>query len=218
MLRERLYRAQGGPIGRDNCCGRCCEKGPPGPPGPQGIQGPPGPQGIQGLTGSQGTQGIQGPQGPQGIQGLTGPQGLAGSPGGLLSYAYVYNLSGQSVGVGTAVVFDSVGPITSNFTFAPGTSTIQVINAGVYDVIFSASGVEPNQFALFANGILVPGTIYGSGAGTQITTGFGIVVLPANSVLTLVNNISSEPSVDLQTNAGGTQFNTNASIKILQIA
>jgi microcystin-dependent protein len=70
--------------------------GPPGGPGPQGIQGDTGPQGIQGpqgLKGDQGAQGLQGfkgdkgdtgltgSQGPQGVKGDTGSQGIQGPQG-----------------------------------------------------------------------------------------------------------------------------------------
>ncbi len=49
---------------------------------------------------------------------------------------------------------------------APGTAGITV-NAGIYEVAFSVSGSEQNQLALFVNGAVFPGSIYGYGAGTQ---------------------------------------------------
>jgi hypothetical protein len=80
-------------------------------------------------------------------------------------------------------------------------------------VTFSVSSVEPNQFALFVNGALVMGTVYGSGAGTQQSYGQAIITLAADDVLTLRNHTSSA-AVTLQTLAGGTQTNVNASILI----
>ena len=74
------------------------------------------------------------------------------------------------------------------------------------------SGVEPGQFGLFRNGSLIPGTIYGSGAGTQQNTGQAIIVLGAGDVIKL--RTTPPAAVSLQTLAGGTQQNVNASIAI----
>lgn len=49
--------------------------------------------------------------------------------------------------------------------------------AGVYQIGFSVSGVEPNQFTIFVNGVPAPGSTYGSGAGTQQTTGVVMLAL-----------------------------------------
>ena len=98
----------------------------------------------------------------------------------------------------------------------PGTSAITIISAGTYKVSFGVSGVEPNQFALFVNGFAVPGSISGSGAGTQQNTMEMIVQLVAGDVLT-VRNHSSAAAVTLQTLAGGTQVNSNAWILIEQV-
>jgi hypothetical protein len=78
------------------------------------------------------------------------------------------------------------------------------------------SGVEPNQFALFLNGTLIPGTIYGSGGGTQQTNGQAIIALGMGDILTL-RNYSSASAVTLQTLAGGTQTNVNASVIIKKL-
>ena len=111
------------------------------------------------------------------------------------------------------VTFDSNGVITPGIIHAPGTDSILVTVAGDYEITFSVSGVEPNQFALFDNGAPIAGTVYGSGAGTQQNTGQVIVTLAAGDVITLVNH-SSASAVILQTLAGGTQTNVNASIVI----
>lgn len=81
---------------------------------------------------------------------------------------------------------------------------------------FSVSSVEPSQFAIFVDGILAAGTVYGSGAGTQQNSGQAILSLSAGDVLT-VRNHSSAAAVTLQTLAGGTQTNVNASIVIERI-
>jgi hypothetical protein len=128
----------------------------------------------------------------------------------------VYNLSAQIVGIESDITFDTNGPL-SGFTHTAGTSTIIVSLTGTYLLDFSVSGVEPGQFSLMDNGLAVAGTTYGSGAGTQQDNGQVIVHLTTGDVLTLRNH-SSATAVALQTLAGGTQTNVNASLLIEQLA
>ena len=79
------------------------------------------------------------------------------------------------------------------------------------------SGVEPSQFAVFDNGTLVAGTVYGSGAGTQLNHGQAIIVVAAGDVLTIRNH-SSAAAVTLETLSGGTRTNVNASVTIEKLA
>ena len=200
--------------------------GPAGATGAQGIQGiqgiigaqgPTGATGAQGSTGPQGTTGLQGPAGVTGATGLTGAQGSTGATGALSSaYAYVYNQqAAQVVAVESDIIFDTNGAL-AGFTHTPGSNTIVVINAGIYDISWSVSGVEPNQFALFVNGAPVAGGVFGSGAGTQQNSGELITALSAGDVLTLRNH-SSAAAVSLQTLAGGTQSNVNAAMIIRKL-
>jgi hypothetical protein len=115
------------------------------------------------------------------------------------------------------VTFDSNGVLTPGITHALGAAGITLTTAGAYEVTFSVSGTEPSQMALFVNGILVPGTVYGSGAGTQQNTGQAILIAPAGGVLTLRNHTSSA-AVGLATPIGGTQASANASVVIEKLA
>ncbi|MGE6516516.1 collagen-like protein [Lysinibacillus sphaericus] len=130
---------------------------------------------------------------------------------GLCEYGHIYNLSAETVAVEADIIFDTTGIVTTGITHVPGTSQIFVTTPGIYEVIFSVSGVEPNQFTLFLDGAPVPGTVHGSGAGTQQNTGHAIISIPSGGFLTLRNH-SSAAAVILQTLAGGTQINVNASI------
>jgi len=111
------------------------------------------------------------------------------------------------------VIFDHNGVTTAGIIHAPNTAGILIVNAGDYKVDFSTSGVQESQFALFLDGSPVGGTTYGSGAGTQQNTGQAIITIGAGGVLSL-NNHTSSAAVGLQTLAGGTQTNTNASVTI----
>jgi hypothetical protein len=159
--------------------------------------------------------GPAGPAGTNGVDGATGATGPAG-PGGSSQYGYIYNINAQTVPLEADVTFSNNGIITSGITHAPGNAGIAFTSVGIYKVTFSVSGVEPGQFALFINGALVPGTVYGSGAGTQQNSGQVLISIAAGDVLTLRNHTSAA-AVGLQTLAGGTQGNVNASILVQKL-
>jgi hypothetical protein len=181
--------------------------------GPAGPAGPPGPPGEAGRDGAPGIEGSQGPVGPAGATGATGPPGS----NGLSQYAYIYNLGLDTVAIEAAVNFDSNGVMTPGITHAPGDAGIEIVEAGTYAVTFSVSGTEPSQIAIFLDGTLVPGTIYGSGAGTQQNTGQAIFVVSAGAVLTIRNHTSSA-AIGLATPIGGTGASSNASVVIEKLA
>lgn len=177
----------------------------------KGHRGAKGARGPQGLQGAQGPQGIQGPAGAIGATGATGP------PGGQVSaFGYVYNQAAEVVAIEAPVSFDSNGPLLG-ITHAPGNAGIDITSSGTYEVTFSVSGTQPGQFALFVNGAAATGTVYGSGAGTQQDTGQAILTLSADDVLTLVNH-SSSAAVTLQTLAGGSETNVNASVLMQRLS
>jgi BclA-like protein len=157
-----------------------------------------------------GTSG-NGPQGPAGARGLTGPPG----PAAAVNYSYIYNTVVQTVAIEDDVTFDTNGPMLG-FSHTPGTTQLVVPENGVYRAEFSVSGIEPGQFTLTVNGIAVTGTTYGSGAGTQQNGGSAILELDAGSVVTLRNH-SSASAVTLQSPAGGTQANVDASMVLQEI-
>lgn len=137
-------------------------------------------------------------------------------PGFIQQFGYIYSLRPQTVPIEADVMLDTNGILTSGITHVPGTAQITVADAGIYEVHFSVSGIEPNQFAIYINGALAEGTIYGSGADTQQNTGQAIVSLACGDMLTLRNH-SSSTMVILQTSAGGVQVNVNASILIRKL-
>ncbi|WP_243116996.1 BclA C-terminal domain-containing protein [Natranaerovirga hydrolytica] len=114
------------------------------------------------------------------------------------------------------ITFSNNGVIVGAITHTPGTATITLGTAGDYSIVFNVTGVEANQFTLFQNGTAVPGATYGSGAGTQANPGFVTITAAAGDTLTLRNH-SSSAAITLQTLAGGTQTNSNASIQIQKI-
>lgn len=134
----------------------------------------------------------------------------------IAQFGYIYNLRPQVVPIEADVILDTNGILTPGIVHIPGTAQITVADAGNYEVHFSVSGVEPNQFAIYINGTLAAGTIYGSGADMQQNTGQAILALACSDVLTLRNHSSATP-VTLQTLAGGTQTSVNASVIIRKL-
>lgn len=210
------------------CCDRKAKRGPTGPTGAGGSTGPSGgPTGAPGPTGATGGEGPTGPgvgatgptgTGPTGPAGLAGATGAAGAAGGIGEYAYIYNTGPGVMALEQDIPFDTNGPMTAGVTHAPSAPGIILVGTGVYEVDFSVSGTEPNQFTPYLNGTPITGSTYGSGAGTQQNTGKVIfnVAVP-NSTLTLRNHTSAA-GVTLQTLAGGTVVNVNASITIKKLA
>jgi BclA C-terminal domain len=132
-------------------------------------------------------------------------------------FGYIYALIPQTVAVEAPVLFDSNGPLFG-VTHAPGSPSIFVVTAGTYAIAFSVSGTEPNQFALFVNGVVDPSSIYGSGAGTQQTTGAQVImVLGVGDVIELRNH-SSAAAVTLASFVGGTQANVTAAVTLARLA
>jgi len=215
-----------GPTGQAGVTGATGAPGAPGVPGlvgPTGNIGPAGNDGATGPTGptgAAGNDGAAGPTGATGAIGVSGPTGTTGVAGAAAQseYAYIFNTDPLVVPILGAVSFSDNGPIGSAVvTHAPGTDSVTVNTAGVYEIGFSVTGVEPNQFALFVNGVPVPGSIYGSGAGTQQNTGVTMVALSTADVIEL-RNFSSASAVTLQTLAGGTEANVNASLTFLRLS
>jgi hypothetical protein len=216
-----LTGAQGltGAAGADGLPGIQGLVGPAGAPGLPGSDGAQGIAGIAGVDGVPGTAGIQGPAGAAGAIGPQGPIGPTGPAGtsGPSQYAYVYNTAAETVALDGAVTFTSNGLMTAGITHALGGSDIRLVNAGDYKVSFSVSTTEPSQISLFIDGVVVVGTTYGSGAGTQQNTGQVMLAIAAGDVLT-VRNYSSAAAIGLAALIGGTQATANASVTIEKLA
>ena len=99
-----------------------------------------------------------------------------------------------------------------------GTEDILISASGDYLISFSVSGADVNQFALFLNDVLVPGTVYGSGDTDQQNSGQAIITISdaLPSVLNL-RNYTSDTAVALQAGQGGTEAALTASLVIQRL-
>lgn len=132
------------------------------------------------------------------------------------NYISVYNTTSQVVAVEGDIGFSATGASSGGLTHTPGTTNVVVGTAATYLISFTVSAVEPNQFTVFINGAPVAGSTFGSGTGTQQNHGEVVVALAAGDVITLRNHTSAS-AVTLQTVAGGTETNVNASLFIRAI-
>lgn len=190
-----------------------------GPTGPTGAAGATGATGSTGATGATGSTGATGPggTGSMGPTGATGATGSTGATGTIITeYAYIYNLSAQTVAVGAAVTFDLNGPAFGTITHTLGTSAILINDAGTYTFDFIVSGTTANQFTIFVNGVANTSTTYGTGIANSQTVGQATITVPAVTTITLVNHTSASP-ITLATTQGGSAVNVNASILIERV-
>jgi hypothetical protein len=209
--------AHAGPKGSSGAHGSIGKTGAKGSTGAQGLTGGGGATGAAGPAGANGSTGAAGPTGATGATGTAGAPGATGptGPAVVSQYAYVYNLTSQTVAQYGTVVFGYNGDISSGFVHAAGTSQIVVNAAGEYEVSFSVDSIEPIQFSVSRNGAPVPGTNFGSSSGEQETGGTVILSAAAGDVLAVLNDGSN--AADLDTSAGGWSYNANATFAIQKI-
>jgi hypothetical protein len=108
------------------------------------------------------------------------------------------------------------GLIVGGITHASGSSDIVINTSGTYEITFMVEADRVNQFALFLNDTLIPGTIYGISAANIQNTGRVIVSITAPATLNIRNHTSFQ-AVSLLANIGGTQADANASIRIIRL-
>lgn len=132
------------------------------------------------------------------------------------SYAYIYNTGNQNVPVESSIPFTSNGALLG-ITHTIGTGPITIENAGTYAIWFTVNGQTANQFALFQNEIVVPGSVYGTELASGTNPGMVMISAEAGDEITLRNHTSTG-TIDLDNTSGGTETNISASIMILKIA
>jgi hypothetical protein len=214
-----------GPSGAVGTTGATGATGPSGAVGTTGATGATGPSGAVGATGATGATGPAGAVGATGATGPTGPAGAVGAtgatgptgPGFPAAFAYIYNISPvANIPLEGNVPFSNNGVIAGAITHTPDSADIVIAESGIYEITFSIEADRVNQFALFLNDALIPGTIYGVGASNINNSGRVIVAITAPATLNLRNHTSYQP-VCLLTLIGGTQNQVNASIRIIRL-
>ncbi|WP_143328829.1 collagen-like protein, partial [Clostridium beijerinckii] len=199
-----------GPAGDTGVTGPTGDAGATGPTGDTGVTGPAGdtgatgPAGDTGVTGPTGDTGVTGPTGDTGVTGPTGPTGPTGA--GLAADGYVYQLAtiaDATVIGGADVPFSNNGPL-SGVTHTPGTTTVTVSTAGVYEVNYGVSitaGIGA-QIAIAVNGTVDASTPISALVATGEISGNAILTLAAGDVITLRNNSAVALALTLAPSVG----------------
>lgn len=148
-----------------------------------------------GPTGQQGATGEMGPTGQQGATGEIGPTGQQGATGVFSpSFMHVYRLIDQLLNQEDNVIFDTNGVIVGSMGHIPGSSECWIWQAGYYYVYTNLFHLEPCQFTLFKNNIMVPGSVIGSPTGaSQNSTLVIIQVLPSDLNQQIPENLPGAP-------------------------
>src|SRR5690606_28336710 len=123
----------------------------------------------------------------------TGATGATG-PGLPATFAYIYNTTGIiNLPLEAAVPFSTNGLIAGGITHNPGSTDIIINESGTYEITFTVQADRVNQFALFLNESVIPGTVYGIGVANAYNTGRVIVSISAPATLTVRNHTSFNP-------------------------
>ena len=127
-----------------------------------------------------------------------------------------FNTDPQVVAVDGDVSFSNNG--LGGAVTHPLSSPVMIMNtSGTFEIDFSVTAVEPNQFGIYVNSLPIASSVYGSGAGTQQNDGTTIVSLSVGDVVAL-RNPSTSSAITLQTLAGGTETNVNAAITFRRLS
>lgn len=142
--------------------------------------------------------GVTGPTGSTGSTGSTGPTGPAGG----FAPAYGTFISNQVrfIDTNTNVPLDTVlsdAPV--GIAFTPGSTTVSVLNAGVYKITYMMRTSSNTIFALIINGAVLPNSNINIQPHTSVT-GTATITLAAGSTLGIIN-LTSGILVEEPTNA-----------------
>ena len=172
-------RGDMGPTGNDGATGPMGPTGNDGATGPRGDMGPTGNDGAtgpKGDTGDMGPTGNDGSTGPKGDTGDLGPTGNNGSTGSVgptgpccpfsNTFIHVNRIEDQLLAQEESVIFDVIPASTGDCGALINTPNVFFWRPGFYYTFFNLYHIEPCQFSLFKNGVLLPFTTIGSPTGS----------------------------------------------------
>jgi len=123
-----------------------------------------------------------GPTGPQGPQGPTGQAGGFAPAYGTFIGTHTSTLAPNTLAPLDAVL--SVSPVGIMFT--PGSTTVTVLNAGIYRITYQLISNSQAYYALFINGAVLPNSTFSS-LSNRSNTGTATVALAAGSTLGIIS-------------------------------
>lgn len=235
-----------GPPGLNGTNGTNGQPGPlglPGPPGSRGCMGPTGHWGHRGDTGETGSTGATGPigntgeTGSTGATGATGPIGQTGSTGATgpvfdfsPTFINVYSNTLQSILSEQSVYFEHVSAQSGYCGHLLTDGDVWFWKAGYYYIHVNLHHIEPCQFSILKNGLVVDGSTFASPTGSTQNSHTVIIeiyptdinqitpVSPSNIAckLQLINHTSYVPVVTLN-GVGGAGSAPNDTVATMTI-
>ena len=129
-------------------------------------------------------------------------------------YAYIYNITAQTVAADAAVTFSSNGALSGTITHTAGTAEVVIGKTGVYMVDYYINGGDAEvTTTVYRNGEALQGTTYAANADANI--GQFIFVVQAGDVITLVN--TGETEIALAAQGTTPEAVVNASMRIVRL-
>jgi hypothetical protein len=241
-----------GPPGLNGINGVNGQPGPlglPGPPGSRGCMGPTGHWGHKGDTGETGSTGATGPIGNTGETGATGPIGNTGATGPIgntgetgstgatgpvfnfaSTFINVYSNTPQNILQEQSVSFESISAQSGDCGHLLTDGDVWFWKSGYYYVHVNLHHIEPCQFSILKNGVVVSGSTFASPTGATQNSHTVIIEIHPNDInqitpvspsnlackLQLVNHTSYVPVVTLN-GAGGAGSAPNDTVATMSI-
>jgi hypothetical protein len=141
--------------------------------------------------------------------GPVGPQGEPGPPGGLIEYAYYYNVQQLILQTNSIVQFDNLPISSGGIIYTNGNVTLT--NGGIYRISFYVFSNQTGQFALYLNGNVIPESVY------DTYNGMCLKAFSPNSVIALVNTTNSQVIIPIANN-NGLYIGINATLLVERVA
>ena len=127
------------------------------------------------------------------------------------------NTNTQIVPTGNPVVFDTQHNVTG-LSFNTTNSSVNILEDGVYKIFFLATTPTPAQFAFAVNNVPVSSSQQGSSKGAGQITIRSLLELKKGDVLNVLNHVSANGNVTINSGSGGSQNNIAAVMTIFKIA
>ena len=128
------------------------------------------------------------------------------------------NTNTQVVATESAVIFDTSSNVTGLGWVPSNGGNVNILEDGVYKVFFLATTPTPAQFAFAVNGNPIHNTTQGSSKGAGQITIRSLLELKQGDVVSVLNHVSANGSITINSNAGGSMNNIATILTIFKIA
>lgn len=128
------------------------------------------------------------------------------------------NTNSQVVATNSLVLYDSSSNVTGLGWNPLNPGNVNILEDGVYKVFFLATTPTPAQFAFALNGVPITTSTQGSNKGAGQITIRSLIELKQGDNISVLNHVSANGSVTINSNAGGSENNIDTILTIFKIA